>query len=279
VNDRCQAPEEHPQGDTAARLDVSPGRVDIWPVALDVPDAELACLAQLLSPAERARSDRLVTDQLRRRWTACRGRLRQILGRYLNTDPATIGLKYQPRGKPYLQPTAHGAQLHFNVSHSGDRAVVACAARPVGVDLELQPPAGLLVELERQILSPRELLERQRSASSDEDSNHALLTAWVCKEALAKALGVGIGGGLHAVELPSRIPQDAWFRPTRIDPAILLQIDDDGTCGRTGWCDASFWQIRLLGNVIPNRAAAAVAVPVGIDEMRLVSIWDGAARA
>ncbi len=260
--------------DRARRPILPRNRVDIWPLTLDVADREYLHLRSLLSSGETARGERLVTEQLRRRWMTCRGRVRQILARYLNMEPAAVRLACQQLGKPYVRVGADPVPLHFNVSHSGSRAVVACAAQPVGVDIEVQEVDGNISELEDQILSPRERSERRSGPGKPAANEQELLRAWVCKEALLKAIGVGIGRGMHQVELPASIPVDAWFRPDRVDPAILLRMDDSGTCSRTAWCDASFWRIRLFYTMSRHRTAAAVAVPADVDEIRFQSAFD-----
>jgi 4'-phosphopantetheinyl transferase len=72
----------------------------------------------------------------RRRWVAARWALREVLGRYLEREPATIELRFGERGKPLLADPA--ASLRFNLSHSGELALIAIGeGREVGVDVQL----------------------------------------------------------------------------------------------------------------------------------------------
>lgn len=67
---------------------------------------------------------------------AARWALREVLGRYLERDPAAIELRFGERGKPMLADP--GASLRFNLSHSGELALVAISEeREVGVDVQL----------------------------------------------------------------------------------------------------------------------------------------------
>ncbi len=96
-------------------------------------------------------------------------------------------------GKPWVP-----AGPHFNLSHSGDLALIAlCADAPVGVDLErvhaLRNPSGLA----RRMCSPRELAW----ADARDDLNLALLRLWVRKEAIAKAEGGGLATALSGVDV------------------------------------------------------------------------------
>lgn len=107
----------------------------------------------------------------------------------------------EPDGKPRVS-----GGPHFNLSHSGDLALVAlCADTPIGVDIEaprrLRNPAGLA----RRLCSDRELAHL--AAAADQDS--ALLRLWVRKEAVAKAEGSGIAlalGGLDVLTPLVRTP-------------------------------------------------------------------------
>ena len=68
--------------------------VHLWQVALDVPAARLMTLHQTLVSDERERAARLRFAQDRARFVAARGRLRQLLGHYLDHDPAQVAFRY-----------------------------------------------------------------------------------------------------------------------------------------------------------------------------------------
>jgi 4'-phosphopantetheinyl transferase len=77
----------------------------------------------------------MLRAEARGRWIAARWALRGVLGRYLRQDPAGIELRTGSLGKPML--AEKGESLRFNLSHSGDLALVAIArGREVGVDVE-----------------------------------------------------------------------------------------------------------------------------------------------
>jgi 4'-phosphopantetheinyl transferase len=72
----------------------------------------------------------------RRRWVGARWALREVLGRYLERDPAAIELRLGERGKPML--AAPGESLRFNLSHSGELALIAIGEdAEVGIDVQL----------------------------------------------------------------------------------------------------------------------------------------------
>ena len=105
----------------------------VWHVWLDGSDWPSA---ENLPAAERERAASMHRDDARRRWVAARWGLREVLARYLERDPATIELRFGERGKPML--TASDRSLHFNLSHSGELALIAiCEEHEVGIDVQL----------------------------------------------------------------------------------------------------------------------------------------------
>src|SRR5215207_6981176 len=111
--------------------------VHLWSVTVDIPaDAQSRSLA-LLCDRERERARRFVSEAERRRFVVARAALRTLLARYLDTRSEAIHFDAGPFGKPCCR-IAGGRPLHFNVSHSGEVALLAfSAAEEVGVDVEL----------------------------------------------------------------------------------------------------------------------------------------------
>lgn len=105
----------------------------VWSARLD------SCVwpsSDALPPVERERAARILRPRQRRRWTAARWALRQVLGRYLGREPALIELRFGARGKPML--AERETSLRFNLSHSGQLALIAIGEeREVGVDVQL----------------------------------------------------------------------------------------------------------------------------------------------
>ena len=135
-------------------------------------------LERLLSAAERERAARLTAAP---RWIVARAALRIVLGRQLGIAPGEVEFAAGPHGKPELP----GARLRFNLSHSGDRALVAVAdGIEVGIDVERTSRRSRAIA--------RTLTEGERAALHG-DEHLALLRIWCRKEALAKAIGGGLG--------------------------------------------------------------------------------------
>lgn len=118
-----------------------------------------------------------------------RGRwaLRQVLARYLNEDPAEIELRTGEHGKPALADPA--ATLRFNLSHSGELALVAVTqGREVGVDVQKIKP-------HRDI---------------------AFYEGWARREAIVKCLGTGL-----LAPLP---PDPVTVRPLEAGPRFAAAL-------------------------------------------------------
>jgi 4'-phosphopantetheinyl transferase len=135
-------------------------------------------------------ADLLPSSDLRRaeqqgaRWANARAGLRAILGGYLDQDPAA--LRIRDEDKPRLEPAS---PLRFNLSHSGDVAIVAVATeREVGIDVER-------IEDDRDItrLAKRMFLNAEQAAVHESDDPLlAYHLHWVAKEAFTKATGKGL---------------------------------------------------------------------------------------
>jgi 4'-phosphopantetheinyl transferase len=153
--------------------------VEVWSVELAQPPELVARLHALLSDDECERAARLVPAE---RWIVARAAVRIVLGGRLGLAPAAVEIATGPHGKPELRD----APLRFNHSHSGDRALVALAhGAEVGVDVERTARRSTAIE--------RTLTDGERAALGGGDRHTELLRIWCRKEALAKAIGGGLG--------------------------------------------------------------------------------------
>jgi len=167
-------------------MPIGTDELHVWRARLDTEDWPDATR---LPAAERERAAALRGEALRRRWLAARWALRGVLGRYLERDPAEIELALGARGKPAL---AGAAPVRFNLSHSGELALVAIAReREVGVDVERIKPRHNLPGLARRALPGAEVARIE--ALPEEAQLVAFHAAWTRREAVAKCFGTGLG--------------------------------------------------------------------------------------
>jgi len=172
--------------------------VQVWWASLRQPADRLADLARLLSADEAARAARFRFPEHRDRFIAGRGLLRELLGAYLGRPGAALQFGTGSRGKPELAGAAGGG-LRFNLSHSGDGVLYAVALREVGADLEHHDRVTDYLAIIDRVCTGRELASfRERPA---ERRREAFFDCWTRKEAVAKASGDGLAGGLQNLEV------------------------------------------------------------------------------
>lgn len=177
----------------------------LWRMGLDLPQEQVERLAGLLSSDEQAQAGKFVFEQDRRRYLIAHAAMRLILGAYLKADPLQIRFSRSMTGKPYL-PTG---DLSFNLSHSGDLAVLAVAKeREVGVDVEQIRPLPDLEDLMQEIFTAQELKKLHKL--NKEERTIAFFRGWTRKEAYLKGRGLGLSTSSREVEvsmLPDETPR------------------------------------------------------------------------
>jgi 4'-phosphopantetheinyl transferase len=217
------------------------GEVHIWCITLASDIPELTRLEGLLSPNELARADRLLDRQMRDRFVAGRGLLRETLARYLEMGPEHLPIAEGVHGKPFLdgQVGINGA-LRFNLSHARDLALLAVSGdREVGIDIEEMRDEAPIHDMARISFSIREQEELLRLPPSLQ--RPAFYRCWTRKEACMKACGSGFS--LHPGSF------DVSLLP---DPSPVL-LD------RNGWPnEQTLWQMLDLS--VPAGYLAALAV-------------------
>lgn len=122
-----------------------------------------------------------------RRRDVANAALRQILASHLGKDPERIELASGEHGKPRLA----GGELEFNLSHSGELALVAVSAEhEVGVDVERVQPDRDPLALAERALGVDDI--RAVREASPEESGLSFHQRWARHEARLKCSGVGI---------------------------------------------------------------------------------------
>lgn len=151
----------------------------------------------LLSEDERRRCWRFQSDTLRERYVYVHNVLHRLLGHYLNQPPDRIVFTSNPYGKPHLDL----AGLPFNLSYSQHLALLAfCPNGSIGVDIERIQPIEEMEDIAARWFS---LAERQAWYSlQPEERLSAFYRVWTCKEAVIKALGMGLSYPLQQFTVP-----------------------------------------------------------------------------
>lgn len=172
-----------------------------------------------LSDDECARADRYAFEAARRQFVVARGFLRRTLASYLHVEPVEIAFHYGKRGKLSID----GADVRFNLTHSGDLIVLAVTqGREIGVDVEQRRPLPHLRTMATGHFSERE--QNALFALPPAQQLDAFFRIWTRKEAYIKAVGDGFALPLQAFDVthddPPRLHRagDQW-RLHHIDPA------------------------------------------------------------
>lgn len=239
-------------------LDLQPDKVDVWRISLDLPPDSVKRLESALSVDESRRAARFYFPADRDRYITAHGCLRDILALYLRCEPAQLSFSTNKYGKPALI----GHDLEFNLSHSGDFALIAVTrARKVGVDLERIRSDMAVERLASRFFSPGEVSELV--ALAPEQRVTGFFTCWTRKEAYIKARGLGLSLPLDSFDV-SLAPDE---------PAILHAT-------RPEQQEAAGWTLLAL-NVDPGYAAALAVEGAALSpskgknlEFRLWD-WDG----
>jgi 4'-phosphopantetheinyl transferase len=215
---------------------------DVWLVSavVDVPGRE--ALENLLSDDERACANGYRFEEDRARFVAARGGLRQILSSYSSIAPERIEFQTGSYGKPAL--LVPSAALEFNVSHSGDYALIAITSGvPCGVDIE-----GGKANLDEAAIAVDFFCPREVEWLSHNDGG--FLRLWTAKEAVVKAVGGGLSVPLRSFDVTSALEGES----------SSIALATFGIEHQTLWLS----ELRL----VPNYAAAVVT----LGERRVVRV-------
>lgn len=182
----------------AADFAVERGRVELVQSGTDLPQATLDFFFELLTEQERERVNRLRIAAKQAEALVARGLLRWVLARELKVEAQSILLAFGSNGKPSL---ANQCSLHFNVSHTAKRVLIAlCWDREVGVDVEECRATISHEELAARFFTARE--SKAIAGLPAEERLGAFFAVWTRKEAMLKAQGLGIAHGLDGFEVP-----------------------------------------------------------------------------
>ena len=209
--------------------------IQVWIVSMIGQNAEDWRSVLSAGEWEKAMRFRMPADQ--KRSAVTRGVLRTLLGGYLGCAAVEIQFTETGHGK-YSIPDA---RIEFNVSHSGDYALLAFAREsPVGVDVERIASDRVVSELARRVLTPSE--HERFMALPEGDRRRAFFEIWTLKESLLKGIGSGLSIPPECLEIA--------FYPNA--PELLTASTDQIT-------DVREWTLASL-SIGHEDYAAAIAV-------------------
>ena len=213
---------------------------------------------ELLAANEIERADRFYFAKDRTRFAVARGAMRQLLAAYLNLDAREIGFVYGPQGKPDLAAPQSASGLRFNLSHSGEIALLAVArGMELGVDVEQIRSDFASGEIATRFFSPEECAKL--ATLNADQAVDAFFNCWTRKEAYIKARGEGLFIPLDSFEVA--------FAPGE-EPALLQVKSGDENFSR--------WRFHALHPGPGYKAALAVE---GSNHVLRLWEWSPASRS
>ena len=151
----------------------------------------------------------------RTQYIIAHGLTRMLLGELVGADSNALEFDRGPKGKPYLGGAFADRGIQFNMTHTSHLTLIAVTRnREVGVDVERIRENLQWEKLARRYFSP---LEYERYSTLPQAVRlRTFFTCWTRKEAVLKAIGTGLGGGLASFDVsvdpdaPPRLIANRW---------------------------------------------------------------------
>jgi 4'-phosphopantetheinyl transferase len=170
--------------------------------------------------------------ELRARAISDQGFLRTVLAHHLNTAPTDLPIRRTPFGKPFLDDVSGtGGDVRFNMTHSGDLTAVAVTlGREVGIDVEHIRADIAFTDIAHEFFTAEE--QSQLASLCPADAIQAFFRIWVRKEAVLKAIGLGIASqcpkrfhvGISGNVLAGRDGERLWVEALRLGSGYAAAV-------------------------------------------------------
>ncbi|MFT6388252.1 MAG: 4'-phosphopantetheinyl transferase [Cellvibrionaceae bacterium] len=150
-------------------------------------------IERFLSDEELSRARRFRQQEDQQRYLLAHGLKRLTLSKILNVEPFLLSFNVAEKGKPGCDCSGN---IGFNLSHSGDWVLCGVSSvADIGVDVEIAN-RDVSDAVASYSLTSGQLVEVRQSA----DPSERLMLYWTQKEAISKALGLGLSIGFKSLE-------------------------------------------------------------------------------
>jgi 4'-phosphopantetheinyl transferase len=185
--------------DDLGRTTLRPESIQLYATRLPA-GAPAADAIALLSAAERERAGRLVAPAHRGAFIAGRAFLRRVLACHARVAPGEIVFETGASGKPRLGAGQASGAIAFSFSRTRGLALVGVTAgAPFGVDVEEVRAFDDFLAVARRFFAPGE--HRALCRLPPPARLRGFFECWTRKEAVVKALGVGLSVPLDRFEV------------------------------------------------------------------------------
>lgn len=173
----------------------------------------------LLTTDEKAEVERFKFPKRRSDWLGGRLAVKLVVAREFGAELPSVDVAPNWTRKPFARMNGQFIPADVSISHSGDVAVAALVrGARVGVDIErVEPRSQGFYDM---AFSETERQDMVRFGAWD-----ALTKAWTMKEALSKALGIGLGLTLHDIAVQD-LSQGLLALSPRASERLLLDHND-----------------------------------------------------
>jgi 4'-phosphopantetheinyl transferase len=152
-------------------------------------------IKEILSAEEIIKNEAMFQDNARQMFCLRKGITRILLSNYLDIAPKEVDYCYTEYGKPFFLNEKY-KNIYFNISHSKEFIMVAITEkRNIGVDVEKINLTKKVSVMAESVFSQDEL-KIFKNCCKDEKLQ-LFYETWVKKEAISKAVGVGISLGFN----------------------------------------------------------------------------------
>lgn len=161
--------------------------IHVWLAPLDFDSNYYSILSE--DEKVKAAKFRFLRDQ--HHYIKSHGVLRNILSAYVDNDPSALKFNISKYGKPFLMSQNKEHAVRFNMSHSENVVCyIVSKDNEVGIDIEYIKPDFDWKTIAKLYFNPCEMLYLENLPRVDHDK--AFFELWTRKEALLKAVGIGL---------------------------------------------------------------------------------------
>lgn len=211
-------------------------QIHIW--LIDINNYLNSDFTAYLDDQESARMHRFKFAKDRDCFIGSHAALRILLGKYCNCAPRAIAYKYTTYNKPIL---TKNHPIQFNLSHSRNQAIIAVTKKhPIGIDIEYMQEKEILIDLAKRFFSSKEYDEYKKLSASQKVLG--FYNCWTRKEAVVKALGIGITYPLKSFSVNLTPETRAKILSIQNNQDNITQWQLFGFMPKDNYCAAIAWR-------------------------------------